>query len=87
MKPDTYCKGCQATVRLDDGEITKIFDEKFKVKSVKLVTEDLYQSRLAICSLCDYLDYGTTCRQCGCLIQIKAKLAGAYCPYPNDPKW
>ena len=53
-----------------------------KVKNVKLVTEEEYNNRLEKCRSCDHLEYGTTCKFCGCIIQIKAKLAGARCPYP-----
>jgi len=81
------CKGCVATVRLSQEEINKIFGETVKVKQVKLVTEDEYSDRLEKCSLCEYLDYGTTCRFCGCIVQIKAKLVGARCPYPYQPRW
>jgi len=56
-------------------------------KNVKLVNQEEYHSRLEICKQCQYLDYGTTCRLCGCLVQIKAKLAGAQCPYPYQPRW
>ncbi|MBM7582589.1 hypothetical protein JOD02_001446 [Caldicoprobacter guelmensis] len=81
------CKGCSATVRLSQHEIEEIFGETLKIRNVKLVTQEEYNARLEICRQCTYLDYGTTCRLCGCLVQIKAKLKGARCPYPYQPKW
>jgi hypothetical protein len=84
---NTECKGCSATVRLSQEEIQRIFGETVKVKNVKLVTEQEYKSRLEKCGQCTYLELGTTCRLCGCLVQIKAKLAGAKCPYPYQPQW
>ncbi|MGI6188740.1 MAG: hypothetical protein GX041_09585 [Clostridiales bacterium] len=81
------CKGCTGTVRLTREEIDEIFGETMKVKNVKLVTEEEYNNRLEKCRSCDHLEYGTTCKFCGCIIQIKAKLAGARCPYPYEPRW
>lgn len=81
------CKGCTATVRLTQEEIAQIFGETARVKNVKLVTEEVYMQRLDKCNNCTALDYGTTCRHCGCLVQIKAKLLAAKCPYPYEPRW
>lgn len=86
MEKNNDCPGCQGTVRIDEAEIRRIFNEKIAVKKVKLAAPDVYQTRLEICKQCSGLDYETTCRYCGCIIQIKAKLAGAYCPHPAGPK-
>jgi Rieske Fe-S protein len=81
------CKGCSTTVHISPEEIQRLFGETLKVRNVKLVTEEVYRSRLQVCTQCASLDYNTTCRHCGCLVQIKAKLAGAKCPFPYSPKW
>ncbi len=78
------CKGCKGTVRISNEEIKKIFGRMTKGKKLKLVDEVTYNKRLQRCNDCSYLDYGTTCRQCGCIVKIKAKLAGAKCPYPME---
>jgi hypothetical protein len=81
------CKGCSASVRLSPDEIKKLFGETLKVKNVKTVTEEEYQRRLALCKTCASIQYGTTCLHCGCIVEIRAKLAAFQCPYPYDPKW
>jgi hypothetical protein len=81
------CKGCSASVRLSLEEIKKLFGETLRVKEIKVVTEELYQKRLAHCKTCASLQYGTTCKHCGCLVEIRAKLAAANCPYPYEPRW
>ncbi|MFY9569534.1 MAG: DUF6171 family protein [Acetivibrionales bacterium] len=81
------CKGCSGSVRLSPGEIRKLFGETLRIKDVKTVTEEEYQQRLALCKSCDSLQYGTTCIHCGCIVEIRAKLAASRCPYPYDPKW
>ncbi|MDR2095125.1 MAG: DUF6171 family protein [Treponema sp.] len=58
-----------------------------KIKNVNTVTEAEYQSRLDTCLECENLLYGTTCRFCGCIVQIKNKLTAANCPFPYAPKW
>ena len=87
MDPNQDCPGCQGTVWVDEAEIRKIFNEKIAVTKVKLATADVFEERMAICARCSSLDYGTTCRHCGCIVQIKARLAGAYCPHPAGRKW
>lgn len=81
------CEACAVSVHLTDAEIAAIFGNTVRVKQVKTVSEEEYSRRVAICKECDQLLYGTTCRHCGCLIQIKAKLSGARCPNPYAPKW
>lgn len=81
------CKGCTESVRLTEAEIETIFGRNMKVKAVKLVSEEIYAERMQTCSECPALQYGTTCKHCGCLVQIKAKLIASQCPYPYAPKW
>jgi hypothetical protein len=84
---DKFCKGCTSSVHISDDEIKKIFGSEVKVKNVKLVSEELYKNRLDICKNCDAFVYNTTCKYCGCLIEIKAKLSASKCPFPYNPKW
>jgi hypothetical protein len=81
------CKSCEGTVRLSEQEMRLIFGDALKVRDVKLATEETYNSRLAVCADCDSLQAGTTCEHCGCVVQVKAKLLHAKCPYPFMPKW
>ena len=84
---NTECKGCTATVHVTKEEIAKLFGETLRVKNVKLTTEEEYERRLTVCRACDAFQFGTTCRWCGCLMDVKAKLAAARCPDPSGSKW
>lgn len=84
---EPVCKGCSASVRLSPEEIKKLFGETLRVRDVKTVSNEEYQRRLAICRSCESLQYGTTCIHCGCIVEIRAKLAASGCPYPYNPKW
>jgi hypothetical protein len=83
---DENCEACSVSVWLSPEEIENLFGT-FKVKKVKTVSEEKYRSRLSFCLACESLLYGTTCRFCGCIVQIKNKLEAAKCPLPYAPKW
>ena len=81
------CKACSASVRVSEEEIDEMLNVIISSKNFVLVNEAVYEKRLDICFNCTYLEYGTTCMQCGCIVQIKAKLMESTCPYPKKPKW
>jgi len=79
------CKACRESVRLSGEEMERMFGT-LRAKD-DLADEETYRKRLAACSECDALWYGTTCRHCGCVVQIKARFLDSDCPYPYAPKW
>jgi hypothetical protein len=64
-------------VRLKSGEIERILAEYLasSAEPVALTDDTTYAHRLAVCRDCPDLLYGTTCRHCGCLVAVRAKLA------------
>jgi hypothetical protein len=80
------CKGCRASVRVSESEVRRIISEHFEGQEVALATDGEYARRLAVCQSCPDLQYGTTCRHCGCLVAVRAKLAERSCPAPVD-RW
>lgn len=87
MKPDSNCKGCRETVRMTPDEIIRKYVEPLKLSPGRVVADDEYQRRLSLCQGCSGLEYGTTCKYCGCLVHVKAKLNDSRCAYPYAPKW
>ena len=87
MMDGNDCKGCSSSVRMTEDEIHNLIEATLKTENIQHVAEDIYIQRLGICNKCSALDYGTTCRYCGCLVQVKAWLLSAKCPYPYDAKW
>lgn len=87
MENNRNCKACLASTKVSEAEIQKAIDKLARLKGMKFVDDTIYFDRLNKCSACQYLEYGTTCLQCGCLVQIKAKLPESTCPYPKDRKW
>jgi hypothetical protein len=87
---DLECKGCQRSTaaNLPDREVTRLTAEYVAAHpGSRLVTHDVYTQRLAACQACADVRFGgTTCRYCGCLVAIRAKLAEKACP-ASQPRW
>lgn len=82
------CKGCTASVHVSESELEQLEEAYTESNTGKEeASRELYRERLAACRSCDGFIYGTTCRYCGCLIPLKAKVLEATCPYPFEPKW
>lgn len=45
-----------------------------------IVDPELAMERINICNSCDYLTTLRRCKNCGCFMDAKTKLAGAECP-------
>lgn len=81
------CRGCSASVLVAPEDIKKMIEEIVDSGNFDLVAEDVYGVRLQRCSGCEFLQYGTTCMQCGCIVQIRALLTEKDCPHPQNTKW
>ena len=81
------CKACSASVRVSENDIDEMLNIIIGSNEFELAHEEIYEERLNICFNCNYLEYGTTCLQCGCIVQIKARLMESTCPYPQKSKW
>ena len=83
----TDCKGCSATVRVSPEEADAAFSRLRLPKGTPLATEAVYAHRIGVCMQCPEFEYGTTCRQCGCLVQVRGRLAADGCPHPGGSRW
>lgn len=85
------CKSCKESVKANKGissaEIEDAIEKLVKAKRVRTVDDKTYEARLLKCYSCKYLDLGTTCMQCGCVVQIRAKLLEMNCPFPKNNMW
>ncbi len=81
------CKACSASVIVSEKEIDDMLNIIVSGNQFKLTSEDMYEERLDKCFNCKSLEYGTTCLQCGCIVQIRARLLESTCPYPQKSKW
>ncbi|MEK3705675.1 DUF6171 family protein [Paenibacillus sp. FSL R7-0198] len=87
MKRQEPCKGCddQYDVKISDAKMARLVE--IASRSRETVQDEEYERRLSICSACPGLQYGTTCRHCGCLVQVRAKLSESTCPFPYESQW
>ncbi|WP_244862545.1 DUF6171 family protein [Paenibacillus sp. J22TS3] len=51
------------------------------------VSNEEYARRLDTCWSCPSLQYESTCKHCGCLVAVRAKLSDSICPYPGQSRW
>jgi hypothetical protein len=75
------CKGCSASVKVASEDIKAMVISIVNSGNFKLVSEETYSKRLQKCGVCKYLEYSTTCMQCGCIVQIRALQREKDCPY------
>jgi len=86
MEKAQPCKGCSASVTVDEKEMRELLDQ-IHIDHSEIVTEKMYRKRLEACFNCPSLLYGTTCQYCGCLVQFKAKFQNKHCAMPENPRW
>lgn len=81
------CKRCGMKTALDAETIQKMVNDVAAMPGIRLVGEDVYQKRIAVCEGCEKFEYGSTCMLCGCVMQVRARLSGGKCPYPGKSRW
>ena len=74
------CKRCGLKTVLNEDEINKMVEQVTAMKGVRLVDEAVYESRIFACGECEKFEYGSTCMLCGCIMQVRARLADGKCP-------
>ena len=81
------CRKCLGKSEISAEEIEKMVDEVRNMKGVRLVGEEEFERRFAICEQCEKLEDGVTCMLCGCVMQVRARLLDGKCPYPKGGRW
>ena len=81
------CRKCFGKSEISPETIEKMVDEVRSMKGVRLVCEEEYARRFVICEQCEKLEDGATCMLCGCVMQVRARLADGKCPYPKGGRW
>lgn len=50
-------------------------------------SDENYEQRLAVCSECEALISGLTCKYCGCFVLARARKQSQSCPMPGENRW
>ncbi|MNK42107.1 hypothetical protein D3C87_607880 [compost metagenome] len=79
------CKGCSESVRVSTEKLARLIE--MATQNRPAAGDEEYERRLDRCLGCPSLQYGTTCRHCGCLVAVRAKLLDSECPYPGKSRW
>lgn len=76
------CKKCLLREMAEaDAKMIEVYREA--IKREDRVEEKVYESRLAVCKVCDLLNAGT-CGACGCYVELRAAARAGRCPHK---KW
>lgn len=78
------CKRCGLKTVLSENDIQKMIDEITNMKGIRLADKEVYTSRFNCCKSCENFMYGSTCAVCGCVMQVRSRLAEGKCP---QKKW
>ena len=84
---DPRCKACGITVRLKPDDVARMVDDHLRASGGMRVDPAVRAHRLRLCLDCTDLDYGTTCRHCGCVVQVLTWIENKQCPRPGTPVW
>lgn len=88
---ESKCKSCMESMDAKrhflKDQINDAIDKLSKNKKIKFVSDEVYEYRLLQCKGCKYLELGTTCMQCGCFVEIRAKLRDSSCPLSKHKRW
>jgi hypothetical protein len=88
MTDKDNCKGCSATVHHSFEEVkAKMADYIKTIDPDHRTDRELYEKRLAQCASCSGLYYESTCRYCGCFVQMRALRSTMDCPNPEGSRW
>ena len=82
MSYPSGCPGCGTSARLKEGEAERIIAGYFRGKTPPQCDVEARRRRLLACAVCPDLLYGTTCRHCGCLVEVRSRLADTDCAAP-----
>jgi len=58
----------------------------FANSGFKVADEEVYNKRMEICRGCDRFENNRFCKECGCFMDLKAKIEVAECPLDKWPK-
>ncbi|MFD1885978.1 hypothetical protein [Paenibacillus wenxiniae] len=82
------CKGCNRSPVLSEERIEQLVQLAMAGKQAdELASETVQQERFQRCMVCPSLQFGTTCKHCGCLVHIRTRLQASHCPAPAGSHW
>ncbi|WP_367576318.1 DUF6171 family protein [Shouchella shacheensis] len=80
------CKKCPSQESFDSTETEALVADQLALET-ELVSDALYQDRIAKCFSCSRCIAGHTCASCGCFVQFRARLSKKDCPHPAGTRW
>ena len=85
-RPRPHCKSCHGTGTTERPSAGTFVEQQLALE-IDLVSDEVYDRRIDICSTCPSLSNESTCLHCGCFVEFRARLGYKSCPSPNGTKW
>lgn len=80
-----FCRKCLLKETSEREYFENLYTYIANLPEEDKVSDEVYESRLAICKSCDDLLSGM-CRRCGCYVELRAAIKVRSCPNV-PPKW
>lgn len=84
-EPRKRCGSCDEAMRVSPEKLKRLIEIATRVRP--LAAEEQYRQRIEACRDCTGLQFGVTCRYCGCFVEVRTRLQDADCPFPEGAKW
>ncbi len=79
---------CQIPANLQRSQIYESIASYVRnIPKEQQIEDAAYEKRLAVCSECEALVNGLTCRYCGCFVLARARKRSQSCPMPGGDLW
>ncbi len=76
----THCRKCLLREMDKQAYIDNLYDYIQRLDENIKINQALYEERLSVCKICDYLESGM-CRACGCFVELRAAIQSNVCSY------
>ena len=79
---------CQIPVHMQQNQMYEAIASYVKnIPKEQQIDDSAYEKRLAVCSECEALVNGLTCKYCGCFVLARARKKNQGCPMPGGDLW
>ncbi|MDE7271603.1 MAG: hypothetical protein K2N95_00890 [Lachnospiraceae bacterium] len=75
-----HCRKCLLREMDKETYMDNLYDYIQRLDADIKADQALYEERLSVCKLCDYLEAGM-CRACGCFVELRAVIRNNTCSY------
>lgn len=88
MNENTPICMCNIPANLQKNQMYEAIASYVKnIPQEQRTSDEVYEKRLSVCSECEALVGGMTCKYCGCFVLARARKENQNCPKPGENRW